>query len=83
MLCQGICDRFRAKKLGPSFYLDIKAKYCTGCCMFIKYENGNRCPCCHRILRVKPISKKKYFKRLEIIHDDNSEVLTQIRASHF
>lgn len=55
MTCKGICLDFVAKKSKPRSKgrYESGQKRCTLCDVFLDFE-GDRCPCCNRILRKKP-----------------------------
>lgn len=53
MGCNGICNRYKAKKpLMQSRYASGQKK-CSVCDIFVKWD-GTNCPCCGMVLRTNP-----------------------------
>lgn len=54
MSCNGICERFKAKKIPTisSWYAQGQ-KRCSVCEIFIKWDNSPYCPCCSYKLRTR------------------------------
>ena len=71
MSCNGVCERYRAKRNHslPSRYTDGQ-KRCSVCEVFIKWDENSYCPCCNYKLRTRSFRgfgmRKKY--REEIIN---------------
>ena len=58
MSCRNICLEYKAKKsFHDSFYV-IGVRRCTECEVFIRWNNGSRCPCCGTALRIKTHDSK-------------------------
>ena len=56
-MCNGICNRYKAKKLiGVGRYQSGQFR-CQGCEIYL-YWKGNCCPCCHMKLRKTPRALK-------------------------
>ena len=69
--CKNICKLYKLRRnnASPSYY-DLGCKRCVECEVFLKYD-GMRCPCCDRILRIKPhnnISKGKFLQTVHYIY---------------
>lgn len=54
MSCNGICERFRAKRNPhiPSRYMEGQ-KRCSVCEIFINWDENPFCPCCNYKLRTR------------------------------
>ena len=67
MACKGVCYKFKAKWGARQFRYANGQKRCNECELFVIWM-GSRCPCCSRILRVKPrISRyrQKYIIKIK------------------
>ncbi|GEM_PF-1249238 len=54
MSCNGICERFRAKKIPTiSSRYSQGHKRCSVCEIFIHWDNSPYCPCCSYKLRTR------------------------------
>lgn len=52
--CKGICKNYKAVKEKNSFsYYSNGFKRCSECEIFINW-NSYKCPCCNKVLRIKP-----------------------------
>jgi len=60
MPCKGICHRYKAdKKFGVNGRYEHGQKRCSTCDIFMNW-NGNHCPCCGYMLRIRPrVSKNR------------------------
>jgi len=61
MSCKGICEKYRAKRKGTSWYTSGFSR-CQTCELFLDVD-GSRCPCCSCLLRMTP-KNAKHKKRL-------------------
>jgi rRNA maturation endonuclease Nob1 len=70
MSCRNICIGYKAKKSFHASFYENGVRRCTECEVFIKWNNGSRCPCCGTVLRIKThdaklrrrlLNKKKYI----------------------
>src|SRR5215472_2640294 len=68
--CKDICALYKARKTkDTAYYYNQGFKRCVECEIFLEWV-GMRCPCCDRILRIKPhnnISKGKLLQSLNYI----------------
>jgi hypothetical protein len=64
--CNGVCTRYRAKRLDNGGRYSKGQKRCQRCEIFIKWE-GLWCPCCNYRLRTKPRNSKYKIKFQEEI----------------
>jgi len=71
--CNGICQRFHAKKPTGIGRYTSGQKRCNECDIFINWD-GQRCPCCNYKLRLKPRNRKYKIKYLDN-KNSNLEVL--------
>ena len=53
MVCKGVCHQFKAKWSARQFRYANGHKRCNECELFVIWT-GFRCPCCNRILGIKP-----------------------------
>ena len=71
MSCNGICERYRAKRNYniPSRYTEGQ-KRCSVCEIFIKWDENIYCPCCNYKLRTRSFRgfKMRKKQREEIIN---------------
>ena len=69
MPCNGICHRYKVAKphneMGGRY--DNGQKRCHECDVFINWD-GSRCPCCGKLLRLKPRSGIARSQFLESRH---------------
>ena len=65
MSCNGICERFKAKKNTTisSWYAQGQ-KRCSVCEIFIKWNENQYCPCCNYKLRTRSFRGLGMRKRL-------------------
>ncbi len=69
-MCNGICDRYKAKKPNNNIgRYSNGQKRCNSCEIFINW-NGLRCPCCNNRLRTKPRSLKYKEKYNQTQHNE-------------
>jgi len=64
--CNGICTRYRAKRIDNGGRYSKGQKRCQRCEIFINWD-GLWCPCCNYRLRLKPRNKQYRDKHLEQI----------------
>jgi len=69
MTCNGICHKYRVTKPHPETggRYGNGHKRCNECEIFIKWD-GARCPCCGRLLRLKPRSGITRLQFMESRH---------------
>ena len=53
MSCIGRCKQYKK----PRRYDTEGSRYCTTCDMFLEWDSG-KCPCCGKMLKIKPSSSK-------------------------
>ena len=72
--CKNICALCKARKTKDSAcYYNQGFKGCVECEIFMEC-GGMKCPCCDRILRIKPhnnVSKGELFQGLNYIWENN------------
>ena len=54
MVCVGICQKYKSSKSNSHITkYDNGRKRCNTCDIYMKWD-GIRCPCCNRVLRIRP-----------------------------
>jgi rRNA maturation endonuclease Nob1 len=64
MSCRNICIEYKAKKSFHASFYENGVRRCTECEVFIRWDNGSRCPCCGTALRIKTHDAKLRRKLL-------------------
>ncbi len=55
MACNGTCIHYKAKSNSGNSHYELGHKRCTGCDIFMKWDEVH-CPCCNLNLRTRPKS---------------------------
>ena len=64
--CHGLCERLKSHSIKNNLRYQMGHKRCSLCALFF-ITDEIRCPCCQTRLRVKPRTRKRKIKHIDMI----------------